>query len=124
MTTLRALTSHPIVIYAPDTPDQIDPDDHTPILVIDGAEQPARLDKTEIGRQAPLNVDGADIPIATVAVGGPAGDWPEPCDGVLYVVSMPTATAAQRDDFLVIHREVRNHADSTIGCRALARITH
>jgi hypothetical protein len=42
-------------------------------------------------------------------------------DGVRYIVSLPTALASPRGDFLVPYREVRDDDGRIIGCRMLAQ---
>lgn len=41
----------------------------------------------------------------------------------LYIVSLPTALAIRREDFLVPFDEVRDDAGRIIGCRELAQVT-
>ena len=41
--------------------------------------------------------------------------------GAYYIVSLPTALAVRRDDFLVPFNEVRDDSGRIIGCRNLAR---
>lgn len=41
--------------------------------------------------------------------------------GVWYIVSLPTALASPRGDFLVPYDEVRDTGGRIIGCRTLAR---
>lgn len=46
---------------------------------------------------------------------------PPVIEGRWYIVSLPTALAQPRGDFLVPFREVRDDGGRIVGCRALAR---
>lgn len=119
------LTPHPIVIF---------PADH-PILESEGWVEvtdkwiitwckiipkstiyhPARLVEVEIGS---FIVD--DINVERVEYGYLSNIPPQVQD-TYYVVSLATALAVSRGDFLVPYREVRNKSGTVIGCRSLAR---
>lgn len=123
MPDLINLTPHAMHVYAPDTPDRIDPADHDAILVIEPSGTTARLAETPLG-DWPL--DG--ITVAQVDYTGVTGlpDYAGPMDSrdreTWYLVSLVTALAAtHRGDLLVPYGEVRNHAGQVIGCRAFAR---
>lgn len=49
-------------------------------------------------------------------------DEPPELGGTRYIVSLPTALAIRRADFLVPYQEVRDDHGRIIGCRALARV--
>lgn len=65
-------------------------------------------------------VTGA-TPDGFVAVSfGHLSEDPPMREGVFYIVSLPTALAVRRRDFLVPFDEVRDDAGRIIGCRRLA----
>ncbi|MCX6782278.1 MAG: hypothetical protein NTW66_04145 [Candidatus Magasanikbacteria bacterium] len=71
-----------------------------------------------------VEVAGRTMPVR-VSEYGPLEGLPDPVDGVLYVVSLQTATAAAKlgrtDDILVPDDTVRDPAGIVIGCRAFGR---
>ena len=120
------LTPHPIRVYGGPIPDQINPDDYEPILVIepDPDLPPARIGTIELGTQH----EGLGIPVEYVeytAHGGLVHSLPKRQDGVWYVVSLVVAMQQTyvygRPDLLVPYLEVRNMDGTMIGCKMLAR---
>lgn len=53
---------------------------------------------------------------------GDLQDAPPETGDTRYIVSLPTALAVKRPDFLVPYDEVRDNAGRIIGCRSLARV--
>ncbi|MBD3004828.1 hypothetical protein IEJ02_12075 [Streptomyces sp. 5-10] len=97
-----------------------------PVRIFNGAGVVVR-EILASGMVARLKMDRADagsldgLLASRVTYGGVEG-LPAPEEGTFFLVSLPTALAlvGQRDDLLVIDREVRE--DGTIvGCRGLAR---
>lgn len=123
--TLINLTPHPIRIFAVDTPDRIDPDEHEQEWTLPPSPDlpPARIGMIDLGTQS---VDG--VPVEYVEYtphGGLVHPLPEKADGVWYVVPLVVAMQQTyvygRDDLLVPYGEVRNLDGTMVGCRMLAR---
>jgi hypothetical protein len=121
--TLVNLTPHPIRIYPPDTPGQIDAwGSHLPTLVLEPCGQVARIGMIELGTQ---NL-GVDVPVEYVEYHH-AVNLPAPIKATWFVVSLALAISKTylkeggRADLLVTYREVRNLDGTVIGCRGLAR---
>lgn len=127
------LTPHAIVIW----------DDDDPMgakTCIPASGLVARLAVEEYGDPpAEYSADGGtlsellEVPVVAVSYGHlelvrygrpSAGvqEMPPESDGTWYVVSLPTALAVPRSDFLVPYLEVRNSEGTVLGCRGLARI--
>lgn len=120
------LTPHPIRIYPPETPDRIDPAEHTATYVIEPTGKPARIGQIDLGTSR-LGGCG-NIPIEYVEYtshGGLVNPLPERSDGTWYVVSLVVAMQQtyvyNRPDLLVPYGEVRNLEGTMVGCRQLAR---
>lgn len=77
----------------------------------------ARLGTVDLGTQ---HYDDVPCPVELVEFGHLV-ESPPRTPGVWYVVSLPTALAAPRGDFLVPYLEVRDDRGRIIGCRLLAR---
>lgn len=126
------LTPHPLHIYPPDCPEQVDPDTVAPQFTVRPDGPPARIVETTLGtsfRDCFDTRDPAASPTAVAVEGVEYGyvDKLPPADGhtpprTFYVVSLVVALAARgRPDLLVPYRQVRNLAGAVIGCRQLAR---
>lgn len=63
----------------------------------------------------------ADYGVKLVYFGDLQEDPPE-AGGTRYIVSLPTALAVKRPDFLVPYDEIRDDQGRIIGCRSLARV--
>lgn len=80
-----------------------------------------------VKQDGPMDWKGIfSIPVFRIEYGAPEG-LPEPREGVRYIVSSLTASAAKasgRDtsDLLVTHSPVRDRAGKIIGCTAFARV--
>jgi hypothetical protein len=119
------LTPHPMHLFAPSTPDRIEPDTLPAAQVIPPSQnQPApRLGHTVLGAEDL----GIAVAIERVAFGPDNGQpaLPEPVEGTWYLVSLVVGLAATgRSDLLVPHEYVRDLNGSVIGCRKLARPQH
>jgi len=101
------LTPHPVVIYLPDnTQIEIKPEGLVP-----------RVDATDVEVR---RIGG--VPILEKEF-GEVKDLPEPCEGVIFIVSSLVAQACrQRRDLVVPAHPVRDGEGRIIGCRGLARI--
>jgi hypothetical protein len=75
----------------------------------------ARLGTIELGTQY-----GLEVPYELVEFHHLENPPPRK-DDVRYIVSLPTALASPRGDFLVPYREVRDDNGRIIGCRMLAQ---
>ena len=103
---IRNLTPHPIRLYQGDEV----------VQEIPPSGEVARLSTYKISSE---DHDGTRV--ALVAYGAADGLPPER-EGVVYVVSLPTALAVmKRHDLLVPYDEVRNDVGTVVGCRMLAR---
>jgi hypothetical protein len=78
---------------------------------------PIRLSTKVASIQPSADVKG--FPLSLVVYGA-AEDAPVRDEENIYIVSLPTALAANRDDFLVPFDEVRDEFGRIIGCRGLA----
>jgi hypothetical protein len=68
-----------------------------------------------------LHLAGIDVPVVRTAATGAIVGLPEPCPGVLHVVSRIVAeTARARHDLVFPHDSVRDAEGRVIGCRRLA----
>src|SRR5690606_27147397 len=92
-------------------------DDHNNVvLTVPAGETPLRLAE----QVTPLTeVDG--VPIVAKSLGG-VDRLPPQQDGVYYIVSLATAQAVRRPDFLVPDDLVRDDQGRVIGCRRFAVI--
>jgi hypothetical protein len=79
--------------------------------------QVARLGTIELGTQS---YPGVLAPVELVEFHHLENPPPQE-DGTWYIVSLPTALAHPRKDFLVPYREVRDEDGRIVGCRMLAR---
>jgi hypothetical protein len=116
------LTPHPIVIFPGDTPEgwyeatKIWIDQNCKIIPKSSEYVPARLSEIELGS---YKID--DVWIERVQYGQLLTEQPPQVAGTYYIVSLVTALAINRSDFLVPYREIRNLDGTVIGCRSLAR---
>lgn len=118
--TIRNLTPHPIRIYHPDTPDQLDDPTIGFVLAIPPEEPPARVGSTEVDLGGPIEFEGRAIPTVLITYRC-VDDLPAPTPGVQLIVSPAVAVAAHgRSDLLVPYAEVRNEIGTVVGCRRLA----
>ncbi len=117
------LTPHPIVIY----PLNIDDEDNKihdsnwikqncKIIPKSTEYQTAHLAEIEIGI---FYVD--DVIVERIQYGQLIAEQPPQEIGTYYIVSLATALAVRRSDFLVPYNLVRNIAGTVIGCQSLAR---
>jgi hypothetical protein len=119
------LTPHPIVIFPADHPilegeGWIEATDKWIIswckIIPKSTEYPpARLVEIELGS---YKID--EINIERIEYGHLSSTPPQ-VTGTYYIVSLATALAVGRLDFLVPYLEVRNKSGTVIGCRSLAR---
>lgn len=122
MSTLINLCPHDMHVYGLDTPDQIDPAEHTPIRVYPASGDIARTATTELG-QFLLSDELVIVVDHTGTTGLPAyaGHMDSRDREVWYIVSLPTALSARRDDLLVPYAPVRNMQGQVVGCRMFAK---
>ena len=86
-------------------------------LVFPPSGKVARLSMNELST---FDYEGIDIPVDLVEFGH-LEDQPLKSQGTWYIVSLPTALAVKRTDFLVPYAEVRDESGRIVGCRSLAR---
>jgi hypothetical protein len=75
-------------------------------------------------RKTPVGViycDGVEIPIIRISF-GEVTNLPEPKEDTIYIVSSIVASAAKRDDVLVVADLVRNDQGQIVGARKLAEV--
>lgn len=106
---VKNLTPHDVRILA---------EDGSTVTVYPPAGPPVRL-RTEVL----TTVDsGGGFPMHAVQY-LEAQDAPEQDEDTVYIVSLPTALAVRRDDFLVPYDEVRDEQGRIIGCLSLAMVS-
>lgn len=116
------LTPHPIRIYPYGTPDRFSLGDIEPEMVLEPAEQPARIGENYLFTQTlpyrPARVAHVEFRHTT---GLPPWDGDPLNIQTWYVVSLPLALsqAGKRPDLLAPHLEVRDLDGTVIGCREL-----
>jgi hypothetical protein len=118
------LTPHPICVYGDQVPDQFDPAQIEPELVIEPSGEVARIGEIDHGD---FRLPNCSAPATFVTYRRVVGLPPESRDQAgeythYYVVSLPLALAQihQRSDLLVPYRQVRNPQGTVIGCKCLA----
>lgn len=101
------LTPHPIKIIVGDKS-----------IVVEPTSPPARLQESteNIGS---ISINGIDIPVIKKYLGNVSG-VPEPVDGVIYIVSLPVASAMNRKDVLAIGESIRDEKGNVIGAKSLS----
>lgn len=103
------LTPHDVVVWLDDDPDGVK-------MRYPASGEVARLGTVPLGTQY---YRGVGVPVELVEFHHLLK--PPPADGHWYIVSLPTALASPRDDFLVPYLEVRDDDGRIVGCRMLAR---
>jgi len=111
------LTPHTVTIFKPETPDRIGVTFGLKSYIVATIKSSEPLRLTELVASAAY-IDG--ILVNWVRYGNLSYNPPQEQD-TYYIVSLATALAVRREDFLVPHREVRNMDGVIIGCRALAK---
>lgn len=106
--TIVNLTPHDVVVY-------LDDDPMGEKVCFPTSGEVARLASIELGEIRDEGVLVQDVEFGHLLKS------PERVEGVRYIVSLPTALAQPRPDFLVPFREVRDSDGRIVGCRALAR---
>lgn len=107
MTDVINLTPHDVTIWR----------DGAPLVTYPPSGEVARLATIELGTQ---RYPGVFAPVELVEFHHIENPPPK-VDGTWYIVSLPTALASPRADFLVPYLEVRDDGGRIIGCRMLAR---
>lgn len=123
MSQLVNLTPHALHIFAADTPDRINPAEHTPIRTIPVSDQIARLGVNELGS---FPLDGLTVTQlehqGSTGLPPYAGHMDSRDREIWYIVSLVTALAARdRGDLLVVHGDVRNLGGHVVGCRGFGK---
>lgn len=106
MPTIINLTPHDVRVMWDDRADTVFP----------ASGRVARLAQVELACHDP----GIGAPVQDVEYGHLTEPVPRG-EGVWYIVSLPTALATQRPDFLVPYGEVRSQDGVIMGCRMLGR---
>lgn len=106
--TIINLTPHDVVVH-------LDEDPMGEKVCFPASGEVARLASIELGERRDEGVLVQDVEFGHLLKS------PERVEGTRYIVSLPTALAQPRPDFLVPFREVRDEDGRIVGCRALAR---
>jgi hypothetical protein len=112
MTEYVNLTKHDVVIY-PNGPATI---------TIRPSGTVARIRESVLSRSSNGDVDFVSVDISETKISG----LPEPKDGVVYIVSMPTAMTLRRTrnrDIVYPYDPVLDERGRIIGCRSLAHVS-
>lgn len=95
----------------------LDQDDNVKVTYPASGQQ-VRLSTREIPN---ASADDRNARIKLVSF-GEITDAPPEIPGTRYIVSLPTALAARRPDFVVPHEQKRDDNGQPIGCLSLARV--
>lgn len=104
------LTTHPITVYAGDSP----------IASWPPSGRFARLAENH-HPAGTLRTDRGEIPLSTVSYAPEVIDLPETVSGTAYLVSRVLAAQVRRTDLYFPVDEVRDDSGRIIGCRGLGR---
>lgn len=117
------LTPHAINIYSQDTPQVASEAELAAGLIatIPPSGQVARLATADLGNDPTVDVDGVPIDVGLVQYGTLDG-LPKRQEGVWFVVSLVCALASRRADLLMSDAQVRNEANTVVGCKRLGRV--
>lgn len=110
--TLVNLTPHDVVIF--------DAAGTVEVARIPASGEVARLATIDLGQFETVEVGGHKVWIEGIEFHHLLKPPPK-VDGTRYIVSLPTALAAPRDDFLVPFDEVRDGTGRIIGVKGLAQ---
>lgn len=110
MTTFLNLTTHPITMYAGDTPIASWPPS--------GRFARAREARESLGT---LSTDQGPIPLIAVRYTRDLIDLPEEAPGTAYIVSRVLAERVPRGDLYFPVDDVRDEQGRIVGCRGLGR---
>lgn len=92
------------------------------IIDADSGEETRRYPRSGDTLRLETRIDGQTPDGFVVVSFGHLAEDPPMRAGVFYIVSLPTALAVRRQDFLVPFEEVRDDAGRIIGCRRLAHV--
>lgn len=112
MTKIVNLTPHPIKLFGAEGEE----------IVIEPTGKPVRLEEKVDGAgflPVDTNIGRVRIPVVRKTLGKLIG-MPEPEAGMIFIVSLPVAQVAKRDDVLTIGESVRDEKGNIVGAKSLA----